>query len=46
MLSEVEKVALGPVAEGAKDSTQETATIDTIREDFILIIDLSFTQVE
>ena len=45
MLSAVEKVALGPVAEGAKASTQERATIDTIIEDFMLIIDLSFTQV-
>ena len=46
MLSAVEKAALGPVAEGAKASTQERATIDRIIEDFMLIIDLSFTQVE
>jgi hypothetical protein len=46
MLSAVEKVALGPVAEGAKASTQERATIDTIIEDFMLIIDLWFAQVE
>ena len=40
MLSAVEKVALGPVAEGANASTQERAAKETIIEDFMSIIDL------